>query len=154
MVRPHVRRVRDLPCGDLRIYLDAEGLRVDCRRCGGVNRERLAQAGEPRPAVIGVDEISIRKGHVYPGYRIVVSDLERGRPISFGGVDRSETSLTMCYDFLGAPCTQRIRLAVMDMWKPFRTMTETHRPRRARCRVATDAPASSFLIVTRSSATP
>lgn len=129
-----VRRVRDLPCGDLRIYLDVEVRRVDCRRCGGVKRERLdwhavkemdqlymreqlAQAGEPRPAVIGIDEISVRKGHVY---RIVVSDLERGQPIWFGGVDQSEVSMTMFYDFLGAPRTARIRLAVMDMWKPFR----------------------------------
>ena len=50
-------------------------------------REQLARAGEPRPAVIGIDELSIRKGHVY---RIIVSDLERERPIWFGGVDRSE----------------------------------------------------------------
>jgi transposase len=119
--------------------------RVDCRRCGGVKRERLdwlavkemdklymqaqlAQAGEPRPAVIGIDEISIRKGHVY---RIVVSDLERGRPIWFGGFDRSEDSMTMFYDFLRAPRTKKLRLAVMDMWKPFRKMTEHHAPQAA-----------------------
>ena len=35
------RRVRDLPCGDLRIYLDVEVRRVACRRCGGVTQERL-----------------------------------------------------------------------------------------------------------------
>lgn len=34
--------MRDLPCGDLRIYLDVEVRRVDCRRCGGVKRERFA----------------------------------------------------------------------------------------------------------------
>ena len=34
------------------------------------------------PRVIGVDELSIKKGHIY---RIVVSDLERGRPIWVGG---------------------------------------------------------------------
>ncbi|MGA2547289.1 MAG: hypothetical protein ABSF43_12120, partial [Rectinemataceae bacterium] len=32
----------------------------------------LAKVGTPAPAMIGVDEISIRKGHTY---RIVVSDL-------------------------------------------------------------------------------
>ena len=37
--------------------------------------------------MIGIDEISIRKGHTY---RIVVSDLEKTRPIWFGGKDRSE----------------------------------------------------------------
>ena len=39
---------------------------------------QLAKAGAPGPKVIGIDEVSIRKGHTY---RIVVSDLIRGRPI-------------------------------------------------------------------------
>ena len=38
-------------------------------------RAQLAAAGTPGPKVIGIDEISIRKGHTY---RIVVSDLDRG----------------------------------------------------------------------------
>ena len=42
------------------------------------------------PQVIGIDEIAIRKGHTY---RIVVSDLLRGRPIWFGGKDQSEASM-------------------------------------------------------------
>lgn len=172
--------MRDLPCGDLRIHLEFEVRRVDCRRCGGVKQERLdwlaanphytkrfaryvgkqcrsasikevaadlhldwhavkemeklymreqlAREGTLRPEVIGIDEISIRKGHVY---RIVVSDLERERPIWFGGVDRSTESLAMFYDFLGTLRTQRIRLAVMDMWKPFRNATEEHAPKAA-----------------------
>ncbi len=91
-------------------------------------REQLARGGEPRPGIIGIDEISIRKGHVY---RIVVSDLERKRPIWFGGVDRSAESMAMFYDFLGAPRTKRIRLAVMDMWKAFRNATEEHAPQAA-----------------------
>jgi transposase len=130
------RRVRDLPTGDTRVYLELEVRRVDCRQCGTVKRERLdvladnpfytkrfayyvgrrcrsatikdvaqelhldwhtvkelekqymrvqlARAGTPGPKRIGIDEISIRKRHVY---RIVVSDLDRERPIWFGGVD-------------------------------------------------------------------
>ncbi len=145
-----VRRVRDLSCGDLRIYLEVEVRRVQCRRCGGVKREQLAfladnpfytkrfahyvgrrcrqapitdiaqelhldwdtvktlekqymraqlaKAGTPDPTAIGIDEISIRKGHTY---RIVVSDLIRHRPIWFGGEDRSEASMTLFYDWLG-----------------------------------------------------
>ena len=172
-----MRRVRDLPCGDLRIYLEFELRRVACRRCGGVKRERLdwlaanphytnrfglyvgkqcrsasikevaddlrldwhavkemdklymreqlAREPEPRPGIIGIDEIAIRKGHVY---RIVVSDLEREQPIWFGGVDRSEDSLTMFYDFLGAQRSARIRLAVMDMWRAFRKATLVNAP--------------------------
>ena len=36
-----VCRVRDLPCGDGRIYLDVDLRRVHCRQCGGVKQERL-----------------------------------------------------------------------------------------------------------------
>lgn len=35
------RRVRDLACGDRRIYLELEVRRVACRRCGTVKQERL-----------------------------------------------------------------------------------------------------------------
>jgi transposase len=91
-------------------------------------REQLATVSQPRPEVIGIDEISVRKGH---NYRIVVSDLERGVPIWFGGVDRSEESMNMFYDFLGESRCEKVRLAVMDMWKPFRNVTEERAPNAA-----------------------
>jgi len=171
------RRVRDLACGDLRIYLEVEVRRVPCRRCGKVKqeqlgfladnpfytkrfafyvgrrcraspirdvakelrldwhtvkaleqqymREQLRRAGTPGPRVIGLDEVSIKKGHTY---RIVVSDLVRHRPIWFGGQDRSEASLDQFYTWLGPRKATRIRLAVMDMWKPFRLATAQHAP--------------------------
>ena len=134
--------MRDLSCGDTRVYLELEVRRVACRSCGKVKRERLDfladnplytkrfafyvcrrvrtatiqdvtrelkldwhtvkalekqymraqldRAGTPGPRAFGIDEISIRKGHTY---RIVASDLIRGRPIWFGGEDRSEASM-------------------------------------------------------------
>lgn len=88
-------------------------------------REQIKRAGQPRPKVMGVDEISIRKGHTY---RIVVSDLERRRPIWFGGKDRSEQSMDEFFAFLGKRRSKRVRLAVMDMWKPFRKSTNKHAP--------------------------
>ena len=173
-------RVRDLSCGDTRIFLELEVRRLDCRNCGRVKRERLdfladnphytkrfayyvgrrcrsatikdvaadlrldwhtvktldqqymqaqlARAGRPGPQVIGIDEIGIRKGHTY---RIVVSDLLRGRPIWFGGKDRSEASMSQFYAWLGKKKSSRIRLAVMDMWKPFRLATNAHAPQAA-----------------------
>lgn len=175
-----MRRVRDLSCGDTRIYLDIEIRRVHCRRCGGVKRERLdfladnplytkrfavfvgrrcressikdvacelhldwhtvkeldkqymqtqlKRAGTPGPKAIGIDEISVAKGH---DYRIVVSDLIRRRPIWFGGVDRSEASMAMFYASLGEKKSNGVRLAVMDMWKPFRNATNQHAPQAA-----------------------
>jgi transposase len=172
-----VRQIRDLACGDARIYLELEVRRVQCRTCGAVKREhlefladspfytkrfahyvgrrcrsatikdiaeelkldwdtvktlekqymraQLVKAGTPGPKVIGIDEIAIRKGHTY---RIVVSDLVRGRPIWFGGADRSEASMAQFYDWLGEKKSRGIRLAVMDMWKPFRNATVARAP--------------------------
>jgi transposase len=171
--------VRDLSCGDRRVYLEFSIRRVWCNRCGGVKREglewladnplytkrfafyvgrrcrestvraiaeelhldwetvkeldkqymreQLRRAGCPAPRVIGIDEIAVGRRHTY---RIVVSDLERGRPIWFGGKDRSEASLDEFFAWLGPKKCRRIRLAVMDMWKAFRksTLKEGHAP--------------------------
>ena len=90
--------------------------------------EQVKRAGLPGPKAIGIDEISIRKGHTY---RIVVSDLIRRRPIWFGGCDRSEASMAQFYGALGARKSAGIRLAVMDMWKPFRKAAAVHAPQAA-----------------------
>ncbi len=86
-------------------------------------REQLRRIGMPGPKVIGIDEISIRKGHTY---RIVVSDLLRKRPIWFGGEDRSEASLDLFFEELGVKKAGKIQLVVMDMWKAFQNSTENH----------------------------
>lgn len=91
-------------------------------------RAQLERAGTPGPRAIGIDEIAVRKGH---NYRIVVSDLERKRPIWFGGDDRSEASMTQFYDWLGAEKSSRIRLIVMDMWRPFRNVAQERAPQAA-----------------------
>jgi len=90
--------------------------------------EQLRRAGNPGPKVIGIDEVSVRKGHTY---RIVVSDLGRKRPIWFGGEDRSEKSLDLFYGWLGEKKSKRIQLAVMDMWKAFHQSTRKHAPQAA-----------------------
>ncbi len=91
-------------------------------------REKLRRAGKPSPRVIGIDEISIRKGNIY---RIVVSDLEKKRAIWFGGKDRSEESMNLFYDWLGIQKAKKVRLAVMDMWKVFENSTRQHAPQAA-----------------------
>ena len=60
-------------------------------------REQVKRAGHPSPSVIGVDEISIKKGH---SYRIVVSDLEARRAIWFGGAGRTEADMDLFFAFL------------------------------------------------------
>ena len=91
-------------------------------------RAQIERAGTPGPRAIGIDEISIRKGH---NYRIVVSDLIRKRPIWFGGDDRSEASMAQFYNWLGPDKSSKIRLAVMDMWKPFRNVAQDKAPQAA-----------------------
>ena len=88
-------------------------------------QQQLARAGTPAPKAIGVDEIAIRKGHTY---RIVVSDLERARPIWFGGQGRREEDFDQFFAALGAKKTARLQLAVMDMWRPFRNSLERNAP--------------------------
>ncbi len=88
-------------------------------------REQLRRTGTPGPRIIGLDEVSIRKGQ---SYRIVVSDLVRRRPIWFGGTDRSEASLDRFFTWRGPRKSARIQLAVMDMWKAFTKSTRTNAP--------------------------
>lgn len=175
-----VRRIRDLSCGDTRVYLELEVRRMNCKGCGKVKTERfdfladnpfytkrfawhigrrcrgssikdvarefkldwqtvksldkqymaeqMKRAGMPGTRAIGIDEISIRKGHTY---RIVVSDLIRRRPIWFGGEDRSEASMKQFFEAFGPRKSANIELAVMDMWKPFRNATMACAPQAA-----------------------
>ena len=74
---------------------------------------------------IGVDEISIHKGHVYA---VVVADLDQRRPIWLGGQGRTEQDLQLFFDAMGPERCKTIELAVMDMWKPFRKATLKNAP--------------------------
>jgi len=102
----------------------ARELRLDWRTVKALEMEsmgeRLRRAGTPGPKVLGIDELSIGRGH---NYRIIVSDLVRGRAIWFGGADRSAKSMDLFFRWPGPRKCRGIRLAVMDMWKPFRNST-------------------------------
>lgn len=110
----------------------AEELHLDWHTVKELDKQsraaQLEKAGTPGPTAIGIDEISIRKGHTD---RIVVSDLIRRRPIWFGGEDRSEASMNQFYDWLGEKKSKGVRLAVMDRWKPFRNATNNNAPQAA-----------------------
>lgn len=116
-------------CREATIRGVADELHLDWKTVKGLElqymREQLRRARNPAPEVIGIDEIAIGPGHTY---RIVVSDLLRRRPIWFGGQDRSEASMDQFFAWLGPRKTGKIRLAVMDMWKAFRTSTRRHAP--------------------------
>ena len=79
-----------------------------------------------RIRAIGMDEVSIRKGH---SDAITVADLDRRRPIWMSeSPGRKEEDLDKFFVELGAKRAARIKLAVMDMWKPFRNSTRVHAP--------------------------
>jgi len=88
-------------------------------------REQIKRAGQPSPKAIGIDEISIRKGHTY---RIIVSDLIRRRAIWVGEKDRTEESMDKFYEWLGPKKAARLRLVAMDMWLPFRKSAQKNAP--------------------------
>jgi len=110
----------------------AKELRLDWKTVKELDKqymqEQLRRTGMPAPRVIGIDEISIRKGHTY---RIVVSDLIRRRAIWFGGEDRSEESMDLFYQALGPGKTGKVRLVVMDMWKAFEKSAKKNVPHAA-----------------------
>jgi len=92
----------------------------------GYMRELLAKYPPARYLrALGIDEISIRKRHTYA---IVVADLDRQRPIWLGGMGRKEEDLDLFFKEIGPKRAKRISLAVMDMWKPFRSSTRAHVP--------------------------
>jgi transposase len=121
-----LRQVRDLSCGDTRIFLALGVRRLDCRNCGKVKRERLdfletIRSTPSASPILSGDATG--KGNTY---RIVVSALMRGRTIWFGGDERSEALRPARRQE-----ERRIRLAVMDTWKPFRFATQAHAPQAA-----------------------
>lgn len=88
-------------------------------------QKQIARAGLPAPRAIGIDELSIRKGH---NYRVIVSDLDRERPIWVGGEGRTEADIDLFFKELGEKASARIELAAIDMWKPFRNSVTKNAP--------------------------
>ena len=119
-------------CRTMTVKDVAKELKLDWHTVKALDKEymeeQLRRNPVASPGVIGIDEIALKKGH---RYRIVVSDLERGRPIWYGGKDRSEESLDRFYQWLGVKKFKKIRLAVMDMWKAFEKSTRKNVPQAA-----------------------
>lgn len=116
-------------CRSMTIQAVARELKLDWHTVKSLDKEymqkQLQQNPVAAPRCIGIDEISIKKGH---RYRIVVSDLERRRPIWFGGKDRTVESMNEFYEWLGVKKVKKIQLVVMDMWKAFEKSTSKNAP--------------------------
>ena len=79
-------------------------------------QDQLKLQGKPAATKLGVDEISVQKGH---HYRVIVSDLERRRPIWFGGKGKSKKDLDAFFLENGEKRNKDITLIAMDMSQAF-----------------------------------
>ncbi len=91
-------------------------------------RVRLVAHHPPPESIraIGIDEISVAKGQTYA---IVVANLDRKRPTWISREPgRTQADMDMFFVEMGAKRSASIRLAVMDMWQPFRKSTKAQAP--------------------------
>jgi transposase len=85
----------------------------------GLNRRRH------RPLhVLGIDEVSRRKGH---HYLTIVYDLERG-VLLWVGEDRTEQTLTRFFTELGRRRSATIQVVCLDMWQAYLKAVRIHAP--------------------------
>jgi len=83
------------------------------------------QQQRQRVRCLGVDEISLRKGHQQ--FALVLSDLERHCVIAVLA-ERSQQAFEQWLDSLSAAERQAIRVVAMDMWGPYRGVVKTKLP--------------------------
>ncbi len=67
------------------------------------------------PKRIGIDEIAYKKGHKY---LTIVRDVDKNKVIWIG-MKRKKETLDLFFIKLGKRKTQKILVAVMDMWRPY-----------------------------------
>jgi transposase len=74
--------------------------------------------------LLGVDEVSRRKGH---HYLTVAYDLER-RALLWVGEDRTEETLTRFFTELGRRRSATVRVVCLDMWQAYLKAVRNHAP--------------------------
>lgn len=117
-------------CRDMTVKRVAEINRLNWDQVRRMEMAYMRKLLESKPIsnnlrAIGIDEVSIRKRHIY---QVVVADLVEQRPIWMGGDGRKEQDLDQFYDAIGTDRRASIGLVVMDMWKPFRKSTIKNAP--------------------------
>jgi transposase len=85
----------------------------------------LRHRARPPVHVIGIDEVSRRKGQVY---LTVVYDLER-RVLLWVGEDRTEEAVKKFFtEEMGRRRCRTLRVVCMDMWAPYYNLVRDHAP--------------------------
>ena len=104
----------------------ARHFRLDWKSVAAIVR-RMVEYGLARRRrqplhVLGIDEVSRRKGH---HYLTVVYDLERG-VLLWVGEDRTEETLVRFFTPLGRRRSATIQVVCLDMWKPYLKAVREH----------------------------
>lgn len=79
--------------------------------------------------ILGIDEVSRKKGHKY---LTVVYDLERGQ-VAWIGKDRTRETVNQFFDWLGKRRTRIIEAVTMDMWAPYLEVVRQRAPQAEVC---------------------
>ncbi len=120
-----MRQVRDLSCGDTRIYLEVEVRRLQCRSCGGVKREELAFLAD--------NPLYTKRFAYFVGRRCrqsTIKDVAKELHLHWETIKTLERQYMRAQlARMGTPAPRR--LAVMDMWRPFYNVTTARAPQAA-----------------------
>lgn len=74
--------------------------------------------------ILGIDEVSRKKGH---RYLTLVYDLKRGK-LLWVGLDRKQETLDEFFRWLGKRRARTLRAICLDMWAPYLTSVQHHAP--------------------------
>lgn len=106
----------------------ARHFRLDWKSVASILRRVVAYGLERRCRrplyILGIDEVSRRKGH---HYLTIVYDLERGA-LLWGGEDRTEQTLTQFFTGLGRRRSATLRIVCLDLWQAYLKPVRRHAP--------------------------
>jgi len=106
----------------------ARHFRLDWKSVASIVRRVVAYGLERRRRrplhILGIDEVSRRKGHYY---LTIVYDLERGA-LLWVGEDRTEETLTRFFTGLGRRRSATIQIVCLDMWQAYLKAVRSHAP--------------------------
>jgi transposase len=106
----------------------AQHFQVDWKTVATTVRRVVAWGLEARSLddlrVIGIDEVSRKKGH---SYLTLVYDLRQGRLV-WVGEDRRETTLEAFFAWLGPDRARQVEVVCLDMWAPYAAVVQRHAP--------------------------
>lgn len=91
-----------------------------------LSKEKLSLEKEAMFDKIGLDEISLKKGH--KDFLTVISDITNGKPIAVLK-DRSKESLDEFFDGMDKKTKRRIKEVSIDMWGPYFDVIKKHLPK-------------------------